>query len=104
MTDTSVTSHEKGKAGRPLSAANRRARLRKSYIEAVGVENLTPALSEAILSAVDLTIMAADLRTQIAKSGGTSEDLMALVRLENAVNRAITRLPVTNISTVAVAA
>jgi hypothetical protein len=102
MTDTTVTSHEKGKAGRPPSAATRRAKLRKEYIDAIGVQNPTSTISEAIASAVDLTIMASDLRTKVAKSGGgTSEDLLALVRLENAVNRAIARLPVTNISTVA---
>jgi hypothetical protein len=103
-TVTTITSHERGKAGRPPSPATRRAKLRKEYIDQIGVANLTSTLSEAIPSAVDLTILAADLRTKVAKSGGgTAEDLMALVRLENAVNRAIARLPVTSISTVAVA-
>jgi hypothetical protein len=102
MTDTSITSHEKGRAGRPLSPANRRARLRKSYIDAIGVQNLTPALSEAILAAVELTCLAAEVRTKIAKAGtGTAEDLMALVRIENAASRAVARLPVTSITTVA---
>jgi hypothetical protein len=104
MTDTIITSHERGKAGRPPSPATRRARLRKEYIDAIGAKNLTSTLVEAINSAVDLTIMAADIRTKITKSGGgTSEDLMALVRIENAVNRAIARLPVTSINTVAAA-
>jgi hypothetical protein len=103
MTDTTITSHQRGKAGRPPSHATRKAKLRAEYRNAIGVENLTSALVEAIDSAVDLTIMASEIRTRIAKSGGgTSEDLMALVRLENAVNRAIARLPVTTISTVAI--
>jgi hypothetical protein len=104
MTDTNqLTAHEQGRAGRPLSPANRRARLRMSYINAVGPENLTPALTEAILSAVELTCLAADVRRKIAKAGGsgTAEDLLALVRLENAASRAIAKLPVTRISTVA---
>jgi hypothetical protein len=73
-----------------------------SYINAVGVENLTPAISEAILSAVELTCLAAEVRSKVAKAGaGTSEDLLALVRIENAAARAVARLPVTSISTVA---
>jgi hypothetical protein len=101
MTDTTITSHEKGRAGRPPSPATRRAKLRKSYIDAIGVENLTPALTEAILAAVELTVMASEVRAKIAKAGtGTAEDLMALVRIENAASRAIARLPVTHVSTV----
>jgi hypothetical protein len=104
MTDIHTTAHEKGKAGRPPSSATRRAKLRKEYIDAVGVANLTPALSEAILAAVELTVMAAEVRAKISKAGtGTAEDLMALVRIENAASRAIARLPVTSISTVAAA-
>jgi hypothetical protein len=107
MTDTSVTSHERGKAGRPPSPATRKAKLRAEYRNAIGVNNLTSTISEAIASAVDLTIMASDVRTRIAKNGGgNSEDLLALVRIENAVGRAIARLPVpapTAINTVAVA-
>jgi hypothetical protein len=46
--------------------------------------------------------MAAEVRAKISKAGtGTAEDLMALVRIENAASRAIARLPVTAISTVA---
>jgi hypothetical protein len=102
MTDTSVTAHQKGRAGRPPSPATRRAKLRKEYIDAIGVANLTPALTEAILAAVELTVMASEVRTRIAKAGtGTAEDLMALVRIENAASRAVARLPVTSISTVA---
>jgi hypothetical protein len=104
MTDTTITSHERGKAGRPPSAATRKAKLRAEYRNAIGVANLTSALVEAIDSAVDLTIMASEVRTRVSKNGGTSEDLMALVRIENAVNRALARLPTsapTAISTVA---
>jgi hypothetical protein len=102
MTDIHTTAHEKGKAGRPPSSATRRAKLRKEYIDAIGVENLTPALTEAILAAVELTVMAAEVRAKISRAGaGTAEDLMALVRIENAASRAVARLPVTSISTVA---
>jgi hypothetical protein len=104
MTDIhTVTSHETGRAGRPLSPANRRARLRMQYIHAIGVENLTPALTEAILAATELTCLAADIRRKVAKAGGgTAEDLLALVRLENAASRAVARLPVPHsINTVA---
>jgi hypothetical protein len=104
MTDTTITSHQRGKAGRPPSHATRKAKLRAEYRNAIGVENLTSALVEAIDSAVDLTIMAADVRTRVSKNGGgTSEDLLALVRIENAVGRAIARLQVTSVSTVAAA-
>jgi hypothetical protein len=105
MTDTTITAHETGKAGRPLSPANRRARLRLEYINAIGPSNLTPAISEAISSAAELTVMAAEVRSKVAKAGGGStKDLLALIEIENAVSRAIARLPLpapTNISTVA---
>jgi hypothetical protein len=108
MTDvTHITSHELGKPGRPLSPAQRRSRLRVQYIRDIGgVENLTPVLSEAILAATELTVMAAELRKKISKAGGgTSEQMLALVRLENSAARAVSRLPVpTQINTVAAAA
>jgi hypothetical protein len=73
-----------------------------SYINAIGVDNLTPAITEAILSAVELTVMAAEVRRKLAKAGPASpDDLLALVRIENAAARAVARLPVTTISTVA---
>jgi hypothetical protein len=102
MTDVSSTAHEQGRAGRPLSPANRRSRLKVSFIKSIGVENLTPEISEAILSAVEMTVLAADIRRKITKSGAaTSEDLLALVRVENAAARAVARLPVPHkISTV----
>jgi hypothetical protein len=101
MTDTSlVTAHEQGRAGRPLSANQRRARLRMSYINAIGVENLTPEITEAILTAVELTVMAAEVRRKVAKAGApTPDDLLSLVRIENAAARAVARLPVTTINT-----
>jgi hypothetical protein len=89
---TDVSSHELGKVGRPLSPANRKARLRMEYINAAGAENLTPALSEAILAAVELQVLAAEVRRKVSKTGGTAEDLSALVRLENSAARAIARL------------
>jgi hypothetical protein len=107
MTDVHITSHELGKPGRSLSPAKRRARLRAQYIADIGgPENLTPALSEAILAATELTVMAAELRKKIVKAGaGTADQMLALVRLENSAARAVSRLPVpTQINTVAAVA
>jgi hypothetical protein len=104
MTDH-ITAHETGRAGRPLSPATRRSRLRMHYIKAIGVENLTPALREQIQAAVELTAMAAEHRVKLAKGGSpTSDDLLAAVRLENAASRAVSKLdtkPVTSINTFA---
>jgi hypothetical protein len=103
MTDTSqITAHERGRAGRPLSAAGRRSRLRMFYINAIGLDSITPPVAEAILAAVELQMMAAEQRAKVTKSGAASaEDLLAVVRLENAASRAVARLPVTTINTVA---
>ena len=81
MTDTHITANERGHAGRPLSPATRRSRLRKEYLDLVGIENLTPILIEQIRAAVELTSMAAEQRARITKSGSpTSDDLLAVVR------------------------
>jgi hypothetical protein len=95
MTDTHITANERGHAGRPLSPATRRSRLRKEYLDLVGIENLTPILIEQIRAAVELTSMAAEQRARITKSGSpTSDDLLAVVRLENVASRAVARLDV----------
>jgi hypothetical protein len=101
MTDTTTTTaNEQGRAGRPLSPAKRRSRLRLHYIRAIGVENLTPPISEMILAAIELICMAAEQRARISKTGAaTAEQLLAVVRLENAASRAVARLPVTAINT-----
>ena len=97
MTDTSTTAHDQGRAGRPPSPATRRSRLRMSYINAIGVENLTPAITEGILAAVELTCLAAEQRTKVTKSGAvTADDLLAVVRLENAASRARLNLAAIN--------
>ena len=96
MTDTiQITAHEQGRAGRPLSPAARRSRLRMHYINSIGLENITAPIAEDILAAVELQVMAAEQRAKITKSGAASaEDLLAVVRLENAASRAVARLPV----------
>jgi hypothetical protein len=76
------------------------------YINAVGVENLNPVVSEQILAAVELTCMAAEQRAKINKNGVASADeLLSVVRIENAASRAVARLalsgPIQSISTVA---
>jgi len=103
MTDAfQMSAHERGLAGRPLSPTKRRSRLRMHYITAIGIENITPPMSEAILAAVELTAMAAEQRAKITKRGAASaEELLAVVRLENAASRAVARLPMTTINTVA---
>jgi hypothetical protein len=96
MTDTTTinpVANEIGKAGRPLSSAARRSRLRLDFINKIGLPNITPAISEAILSATELTVMAADLRKKISKNlDATAEDMTALVRIENSAARAVARL------------
>jgi hypothetical protein len=74
------------------------------YIEQIGIDNLNPVVSEAILSAVELTVMASEQRAKITKNGAaTADQLLALVRLENAAARAVQRLPITRINTIAAA-
>jgi hypothetical protein len=95
MSDITIApvANEIGRAGRPLSSAQRLSRLRMHYIRQIGLDNITPPISEAILAAVELTVMASELRRKITKSGAASaEDLMALVRLENSAARAVARL------------
>ncbi len=93
MTDTHISAHETGRAGRPLSPAKRRSRLRMHYIAQIGVDNLDPVISEHVLAAVELICMAAEQRAKITKSGAaTADDLLAVVRLENAASRAVARL------------
>jgi hypothetical protein len=94
MTDISISSHEAGRVGRPLSPAKRRSRLRMHFIRTIGLENIDSVMSEQILAAVELTCMAAEQRAKITKTGAASaEDLLAIVRLENAAARAVARLP-----------
>jgi hypothetical protein len=65
------------------------------YIAAIGIENITAPVAEAIVAAVELQVMAAEQRAKITKTGAASaEDLLAVVRLENAAARAVARLPV----------
>jgi hypothetical protein len=72
------------------------------YIQQIGLDHIDPPTSEAILAAVELTCMAAEQRAKVTKHGAASaEDLLAVVRLENAASRAVARLPVTSINTVA---
>jgi hypothetical protein len=64
-------------------------RLRMHYINSIGVENITPVVFEQILAAVELTCMASEQRAKVTKSGAaTADDLLAIVRLENAAARA----------------
>jgi hypothetical protein len=64
-----------------------------SYINRVGVDNLTAEISEAILAAVELTCLAAEARERIEKAGEPSENqMLALVRIEGAAARAVARL------------
>jgi len=93
MTDTHITAHERARAGRPLGPQQRRKRLRMHYINQIGVENLDPVISEQVLAAVELVCMAAEQRAKVTKSGPASaDDLLAIVRLENAAARAVARL------------
>ena len=67
--------------------------LRMDFIKQIGIDNVTPVISESILAAVELTVMASEVRKKITKAGGgTAEDLMALVRLENSAARAVSSL------------
>jgi hypothetical protein len=101
MTDTAVTSYELGGKGRPPSAATKRNRLRAEFINAIGAANVNSTTLEAINAATDLTILASTVRGRVAKSGGTADDLAALLKIEGLLDRALARLPVTSISTVA---
>jgi hypothetical protein len=93
MTDTNITAHERARAGRPLGPQQRRKRLRMHYIKQIGVENLDPVVSEQVLAAVELVCMAAEQRAKVTRSGAASaDDLLAIVRLENAAARAVARL------------
>jgi len=106
MTDTyQLSAHDAGRAGRPISAATRRRRLRRHYLAKFGDISLIDAASiERIHAAIELTCMAAEQRAAVTKRGSaaSADDLLAIVRLENAASRAVARLEVpTSINTVA---
>jgi len=101
MTDTAVTSYELGGKGRPPSAATKKARLKAELIKAVGPQNVTSTILESINAAVDIQILASTVRGRIAKGAGTADDLAALLRVEGMLDRALAKLPVVSISTVA---
>jgi hypothetical protein len=104
MTDTlSVTSFELGGRGRPPSAATKKARLKAEFINAIGPANINSTILESINAAVDIQILAGTVRGRVAKSGGTDADLAALIKVEALLDRALAKLPVTSISTVAAA-
>ena len=99
MTDITIATHStntndgKIRAGRPYGPAARRSMLRMDFIKQIGIHNVTPVIAESILAATELTVMASETRKKLAKAGGgTAEDLMALVRLENSAARAVQRL------------
>ncbi len=95
---TELFAHDAGKRGRPPSAATRRKRLRQHYLSQLDVENLDPVKLEQIFAAVELTALAAEQRARVTKRGAaaTSDDLLAIVRLENAASRAVGRLEIPN--------
>jgi hypothetical protein len=96
---TELFAHDAGKRGRPISAATRRKGLRLHYLAQVGrVENLDAVTLEKITAAVELTALAAEQRARVTKRGNaaTSDDLLAIVRLENAASRAVGRLEIPN--------
>jgi hypothetical protein len=91
MTSTEIVHRNVG--GRPLSANERRKRLRVDILNRIGVENLSAFKSEQILAATELTVMAWQARQDINRRGKTSAaELASLVKLENAVARAQRRL------------
>jgi hypothetical protein len=91
MTSTE-TAIRRNVGGRPLGDEERRKRLHKSYVDAIGVNNLTPRLNELISSAVELTCLAAKARRFLNDVEMTPNRQLALVRLEGGAAAAVARL------------
>jgi hypothetical protein len=98
---TEAETKPKPKRGRPFNVfgpRRRRSRLAADLVRQIGgVDKLTPTISEAIFTAVELHFMASELRAKFTKAGAdaaTAEELVALVRLETSAAQAMARLDI----------
>ena len=78
---------------------SRRSKLRMHYINAIGPENLTPPITEQILAAIELTILAAERREAATHLDEiTTQDLLDIIWLEDAAGRAVERLNIAKVA------
>jgi hypothetical protein len=82
------------KNGRPYARPARLQHLRDSYVQLIGVDRLTsePLLASRIQAAVELRILADDLRAKVTRHGATVDEAQTVVNLEAAAERAERRL------------
>ena len=99
---------QQGRASRTVDIAihimssdfeSRRSKLRMHYINAIGPENLTPPITEQILAAIELTILAAERREAATHLDEiTTQDLLDIIWLEDAAGRAVERLNIAKVA------
>jgi hypothetical protein len=86
---TAWTGHDVG--GRPVGLKARKKALTLDLIRLVGVDNLTPLITENIQRAADLTCAAWEARQRMSSATPASE-LVAICALEDAADKALARL------------
>lgn len=81
------------RGGRPLSAKSRAKRLRIQLVETIGAENMSPSVCEEIARAVDLHLMALQMREAVlGKRVVAPKDMLAVLQLEETAGKAVERL------------
>jgi hypothetical protein len=86
---TAWSGHDVG--GRPIGLRARKKALTLDLIRLIGPDRLTPLVSESIHRAADLVAMAAEARQRLTNTASAAE-LLAIIGLEDAADKAIDRL------------
>jgi hypothetical protein len=80
--------------GRPVGIKSRKRALTLDLIRLVGPDNLTPLNQENIHRAADLTCAAVEARQRMSSTTSAAE-MLAIVGLEDAADKALSRLGLT---------
>ena len=80
MTDTTITSHERGKAGRPPSPATRRAKLRATAKAAAATRgvNISDLMMLAKAKASELSSLLVSIKSVHPSTGGDASNFTLL--------------------------
>jgi hypothetical protein len=89
---TAMTGQDVG--GRPVSLKSRKKALTLDLIRLVGPDNLTPLNQENIHRAADLTCAAVEARQRMSSAPSAAE-MLAIIGLEDAADKALGRLGLT---------
>ena len=89
---TAMTGQDVG--GRPVSLKARKKALTLDLIRLVGPDNLTPLNQENIHRAADLTCAAVEARQRMSSTTSAAE-MLAIIGLEDAADKALGRLGLT---------